>query len=153
MAATGRKHRAFFLSAAALALTFAGSLRADQPSDVRALLAEVGTSLTSGDPSAAMTPFSKSFADYAKLRDYFIGLTNSFSIVNEIDVLDEQDSKSESLVTISWAITLTNPQNNFNTQRSGEIHVRVVRQKTTWKIAEFSPIALFDPSQAQIPSK
>ena len=127
--------------------------RADQSADIRSCLNAIATSLTAGDPASAIEPFSKSFANYQKLRDYFDGLTNAFSIVNEIDVLDETDSKTESAAKISWAITLSNPQNNFNTQRSAEIHVRFLREQGKWKIVEFSPIGIFDPSQAHAQSR
>ncbi|MBV8867236.1 MAG: hypothetical protein JO210_17700 [Acidobacteriaceae bacterium] len=157
MAVTGpersRARRLSRLMQAVLLVGGAACLRADQSAEIRSRLSEVAASLTAGDPAAAMAPFSKSFANYAKLRDYFAGLTNAFSIVNEVDVLDEADSKTQSVATIQWAVTLTNPQNNFNNQRSAEIHVRFMREKGQWKIVEFSPIAIFDPSQAQNPQQ
>ncbi len=137
------------MAQAMLLLAGATGSRADQPGDIRSRLNEVASSLTAGDPASAIEPFSSAFANYQKLRDYFSGLTNAFSIVNEVDVVDEVDSKTESVAKISWVITLTNPQNNFNTQRSAEIHVRFILQKGRWKIVEFSPIGIFDPSQAQ----
>ncbi len=156
MAVTGpRRSRARRLSLAAqtvLLLAGATASPADQSADIRSRLSEIATSLTAGDPASAIAPFSKSFANYEKLRDYFDGLTNAFSIVNEVDVLDEADSKTKSVATISWAITLSNPQNNFNAQRSADIHVRFIRENGKWKIVEFSPIAIFDPSQAQTPT-
>lgn len=156
MAVTGlkrsRARRLALLAQAMLLLAGATGSRADQSADLRARLNEIASSLTAGDPAGAMAPFSKSFANYQKLRDYFSGLTNAFSIVNEVDVLDEADSKTESVATISWIITLTNPQNNFNTQRSAEIHVRFISQQGKWKVVEFSPIGIFDPSQAQTPT-
>ncbi len=153
MAVIAHRVSAARVLSAALIFVFTSAAAADQATDIRSRLNEVASSLTAGNPAEAMTPFSKSFANYEKLRDDFTGLTGSFSIVNEVDVLDEHDSKAESVATISWAITLTDPQNNFNTQRSAEIHVRFVREKGKWKIGEFSPIAIFDPSQAQTPSK
>ncbi len=156
MAVTGPKRfRARPLSLLAQAMLFFAGVtgsRADQSADIRSRLNEVATSLTAGDPASAIAPFSKSFASYQRLRSYFNGLTNSFSIVNEIDVLDETDSKTDSTATLSWILTLTNPQNNFNTQRSAEIHARFIREQGKWKIVEFSPIGIFDPSQAQTPT-
>ncbi len=156
MAATGpkrlRRRRFYHAVQVMLLLTIATGVSADQTADIRSRLREIASSLTAGDPAGAIAPFSKSFASYEKIRDYFYGLTNAFSIVNEVDVLDEADSKTESTATISWAITLSNPQNNFNSQRSAEIHVRFIRENGKWRISEFSPIGIFDPSQAQTPT-
>ncbi len=108
--------------------------------------------LTGGNPADAMTPFSKSFANYDKLRNYFIGLTNAFDIVNEVDVTEEQDSPNEILATIHWAITVSNKGNNSSNQRSAEIHVRLVQERGKWRILGFSPIDVFDPGQSQTPT-
>ncbi len=155
MVATGRKQfggrMLSYLQTAMLLTAAASGLLADQSAEVRSRLSEIATSLTAGDPAGAMAPFSKSFPNYQRLREDFSGLTNAFSIVNEVDVIDEADSKAESVVTVNWAITLTNPQNKFNTQHSAEIHVRFIREKGNLKIVEFSPIAIFDPSQSQTP--
>ena len=105
MAVTGPKRscvrRLSFLAQAMLLLAGASGSRADQSADIRSRLNEIASSLTAGDPASAIAPFSKSFANYQKLRDYFDGLTNAFSIVNEIDVLDEADSKTESTATLA----------------------------------------------------
>jgi hypothetical protein len=156
MAAIGPKRsrvrRLSALAQAMLLLAGATGSRADQSADIRARLNEIASSLTAGDPASAIVPFSSAYANYQKLRDYFSGLTNSFSIVNEVEVLDEADSKTQSTATISWTLTLSNPVNNFNTQRSAEIHVRFIREQGKWKVVEFSPIGIFDPSQAQTPT-
>ncbi len=124
---------------------------ADQPAEVRGQLSRIADSLTAGDAAGAMSPFSKSFGDYDKLRDYFTGLTSAFSIVNEVDVLAESDTGTESLLTIHWTMTLSDNQSSFTNQRAAEIHVRLVRGKDKWKINGFSPIDLFDPADAQKP--
>ncbi len=95
-----------------------------------------------------MEPFSKAFPKYDKLRDYFTGLTDAFSIANEVDVLEQQDSQA----TVRWSITLSSNGSNHTTHRSAEIHLRMARERKNWKIVDFSPIDLFDPAQAQTPS-
>ncbi len=141
--------RVFGLMAAGLLLASAENLQADQAADIRSQLSNIATSLTADNPAEAMSPFSKSYQNYDKLRDFFTGLTASFSIVNEVDVTAEEDSASQSLVTIKWAITLSSAGSNYNNQRSAEINARFVREKKKWKIVQFSPIDLFDPSQVQ----
>ncbi|MDQ2711105.1 MAG: hypothetical protein M3Y24_02530 [Acidobacteriota bacterium] len=144
MAATARK-----LPFAGLLITTV-LLAGDQQAEIRSQLSDVGSALTGSNPADAMTPFSKSFPDYNKLRNYFTGLTSAFSIVNEIDVLDEADTDKDSTATVRWTITLSNgPVSGNGTQRAADIHVRFVREKGKWKIVEFSPIDLFDPAQAQ----
>ncbi len=143
MAVIARNARLVVLAAFA---TFA--LQAADNADIRATLGTVANALTANDPSSAMEPFSKSFAKYDKLRDYFTGLTAAFSIVNEVDVLDQQDSQA----TVRWAITLASNGSNHSTHRAAEIHLRMAREKKKWKIVDFSPIDLFDPAQAQTPS-
>ena len=120
----------------------------DKPADLRAELGTVASALTARNPADALEPFSKSLAHYSQLRDDFKGLTDAFNIVNEIDVLDEQDTAAESKATIRWTITLTGPQTNDTERRSAEIAVRLVRENGKWKIAGFAPIEIFDPAHA-----
>jgi hypothetical protein len=123
--------------------------RADEPGVVRSQLHEIATFLTAGNPAGAMEPFSKSFADYGKLRDYFIGLTSAFTIVNEIDVTEEQETATESTATVRWSITLSSLSDKHSNQRTDEIRITSIKEKNKWKIVGFSPIDLFDPSEAQ----
>ena len=138
---------------AALLLASTSSAGADQPAEIRARLHDVATALTDRNPAGAMTPFSKSLPEYERLRRYFDGLTEAFSIVNEVDVLDEQDTETATVARIRWALTLSNPQTDLSTHRSAEIDVRFAREKGKWKIVAFAPIDLFDPAQALQPSQ
>jgi hypothetical protein len=144
MAATG--HRLAFPFA--LAFLNLGHLRADEPGVIRSQLQDIAGSLSAGNPAAAIEPFSKSFGDYDKLRDYFIGLTSAFTIVNEISVTEEQDAPTESTATVRWSMTLSSASDNHSNQRTAEIHIRSAKEKNKWKIVGFSPIDLFDPSEA-----
>jgi hypothetical protein len=49
-------------------------------------------------------------------------------------------------------MTVSSTGSNQSTQRMAEIHVRMIREKQHWKIVDFSPIDLFDPTQAQTPT-
>lgn len=120
-------------------------MRADQASDLRARLEVVARGLSEGNPSDALVPFDKSYADYGKLSNYFAGLTNAYSVVNEIDVTDEDDTPAEIKATVHWIITLSDLGSNYTQRRAGDIHVRLVRKGREWKIVEFSPIDIFDP--------
>src|SRR5581483_7019812 len=145
MAVTGRRRflgSCFWFGSAAIS-------RADPAADLRALLSDIAMALTGGNPADAMTPFSKSFADYHKLRDYFTGLTNAFDIVNEVDVTDEEDSPDEIRATIHWSITLSQKGNNSSNQRAADMQVRCVRERGKWRIYGLSPIDVFNPAQAQ----
>jgi hypothetical protein len=139
------------LCTASLAMLCLPALRlyADRPADVLATINYVATALASGNAIDAMTPFNKSFANYAKLRDYFSGLTDSSDVVNEVDVTDEEDSDTESSVTIDWTLTLTNKTTLHTERRSGEIHIRLKLQNEKWKIVDFYPIDLFNPLPKQ----
>src|ERR1700761_6462587 len=92
---------------ATLVLVMSSLMRGDQPADVRSKLAAIATALTAGNPAEAMVPFDKSYPNYGKLSNYFGGLTNAFQIVNEVDVVDEEDSATESKLTVHWTITLS----------------------------------------------
>ena len=81
---------------------------ADRPASVLATINHVATALAGDSATDAMMPFDKSFPKYAKLREYFSGLTNSSQLVNEVDVIDEQDSGTQSSMTLEWTLTLTN---------------------------------------------
>ncbi len=127
-----------------IVLSAGSPLLADRAADVRTLIGNVATSLTSGNPADAMAPFDKSYVNYEKLSGYFQGLTN-FQIENEVDVTDEQDTEDGAKLTIAWALTLTDLTTNRTDQRAGEINVRLVLKGGKWKIVEFSPIEIFNP--------
>jgi hypothetical protein len=125
-------------------------LYADRPGDVLATISYVAASLSAGNPIDAMTPFDKSFLNYAKLRDYFSGLTDSSQLVNDVDVTDEQGSSMESNVTVAWTLTLMNKTTGQTEQRSRDIHIRLTLQNGKWKITNFSPIELFNPQSNRL---
>jgi hypothetical protein len=124
---------------------------ADRPATVIATISHVATALTGDNATDAMVPFDKSFPDYAKLRDYFSGLTNSSQLVNEIDVTDKKDSGTESNITVAWTLTLTNRTTLQTERRSSGIHVRLKLQDGKWKILDLSPIDFFNPQSKQHP--
>lgn len=119
--------------------------RADRAADVLAQLNHVATALTDGNGLDAMSPFDKSFPDYQKLSNYFDGLTSSFQLVNEAKIADEQDTDTETKLTVDWTLTLTDLATGHSEQRTGEIDVRLILKDGKWKIVGFSPIDLFNP--------
>ncbi len=127
-------------------------MRADRAGDILSTLNRVAAALTAGIASDAMEPFDKSFSGYAKLLEYFSGLTNNSQLVNEVTVVDEQDeSAPRSSLTVQWTLTMTDRTNFETRQRSGEIHVRMALEDGKWKIVDFSPIDLFNPQSKQQP--
>jgi hypothetical protein len=140
MAAIGRRQ---FLYA-----TFLGTpclLYAQKPGPARSLVGDVAVGLTANNPSEALEGFSKKFPDYDKLRDYFLAITASFTLVNEVDLEEEEEAEGESTAKVRWSITLSNNGSNQTSQRQAEIHVKAVREKKKWRIVEFSPIEIFSP--------
>ncbi len=131
----------------AMLALFTLSLRADRAADVLARVNYVATSLTAGNAADAMSPFDKSFANYQKLSDYFDGLTNAFQLVNEVDVTDEQDSETETKLTVNWTLTLTDLKTNYTNRRTAELTVRLALKNGKWRITDISPIDLFNPQQ------
>jgi hypothetical protein len=121
----------------------------DRAPSVLATINHVATALTGDNASDAMMPFDKSFPKYAKLRDCFSGLTDSSQLVNEVDLVDEQDSGTQSNLTLEWTVTLTNKTTLQTERRSGEIHARLKLEDGKWKIVDFSPIDLFNPQPKQ----
>ena len=155
MAATGPDrcaHGRCLLLCAAWLLSVQHLPGADHAAELHTQLEAVATSLTAGNWSDAMGSFSKSFPKYDQLRDDFEGLTNSFAVSNEVDVLDEDDADTEIKATIKWSITLSNPQNNFSVHRVADINMRLIREKKKWKIIEFAPFEIFSPAADQAPA-
>jgi hypothetical protein len=139
------------LSIAALVLLDLSALPrdADRPPSALEAINHVATALAGDNAADAMTPFDRSFTKYAKLRDYFSGLTDGSQLVNEVEVIDEQDSGTESNLTFEWTLTLTNKTTLQTERRTGEIHVRLKLEGGKWKIVDFSPIDLFNPQPRQ----
>ena len=100
-----------------------------------------------------MSPFDKSFKDYEKLGSYFDGLTNAFQLVNEVKVADEEDTETETKLTVDWTMTLTDLGLGYTEHRTGEINVRLVLKNGKWQIVDFSPIEMFNPQQKRTNSR
>jgi hypothetical protein len=113
-------------------------------SDARAQVAAVAESLTSGDPSGAMTHFAKSYSDYEKLRRYFEGLS-AFQVENQLDITDEEDTTNSVSLTITWDITLTDVGSDRSRRRTGEIHAKLIPIDSKWRLVEFAPLDIFNP--------
>jgi len=141
-------HRAAGVTTLVLTL-FSLPLQADRAHDVLSTINYVATALAGDNAADAMTPFDKSFPNYVKLRDYFEGLTDGWQIVNEVDVTDEEDSATQSNITVQWTMTLTNKSTFQIERRSGQIHLRLALEHGKWKVVDFSPIDFFDPQPKQ----
>ncbi|MFL6417538.1 MAG: hypothetical protein ACJ74Y_17930 [Bryobacteraceae bacterium] len=134
---------------AGLLLAFATSGRADRPEDIRAQLVYVASALSGGNPSDALGPIDKSFKDYGKLRDYFVALTQAYQVASEVDITDEDDRETETVLEVTWRLTLTEPATNVSSQRSADIKLKLVQKDGKWKIVDLSPIELFNPQRVE----
>lgn len=153
MAATGPKGLCLPVAVALLLLaSFGQTLFADRADDVRSQISYIATSLASGNATDAMVPFDKSYVNYDKLRGYFDGLT-SFVVENEVDVTDEQDTDTDTKLTINWTLTLIDRSTNQTERRTGDIEVRFVLKNRKWKIVDLAPIEIFDPLQKRTPKR
>lgn len=145
MAATGHSSHRFLRFT--IVVVSISTMRADQAQDIRARIDQIATALTAGNPAEAMIPFDKSYPDYAKLSSYFAGLTGAFQVENEVSVTDEEDTATESQVTIDWSLTLADLGTNATIQRTAVITAKLVRKGREWKIIAFTPIDIFNPQQ------
>ena len=118
-----------------------------QSAQVRRVLGNLADALTAGNVSDAMDQFEKGLPDYDKLNNYFHGLVDAFYVTNEIEVLDENDLPGNTKLTLRWALTLTDLATNYTEDRSAELSVRLAGKGGKWRIADLSPITLFDPAR------
>jgi hypothetical protein len=129
-----------------LALLFTLLLGAQQSKAIYHQLAGVGTALSARDASEAMLPFDQSFENYGRLRDDFIALTAAYSIVNDLEVTDQQIANHQAKLTVHWIMTLTDPQSGLSETREKDLTVKLAQKKTDWKITSIAPLEFFDPA-------
>jgi len=129
-----------------LALALAPELihAVNDSSDARSQVAAVAEALSSGDAAQAMTHFTKSLADYDKLRRYFEGL-GAFQVENQLEFTDEEEAGKDIALTITWDITLTDLGTDRSRRRTGEIHAKLAQIDSKWRIVEFTPLDIFNP--------
>ena len=120
---------------------------ADQPQETLAVVHHLAAALTNGNPADAIADFDKSFKDYAKVRDYFSALTDSFQLANEADLVDEQDEQDATVLNLRWTLS-TMDSNNVTRRHTEQVRVKLKQIKDSWKIVEFTPIDLFNPIQS-----
>ena len=117
--------------------------QADQSRDALDVINHVSSALAAGDAADAITPFDKNMNGYDTLQNEFVGLAEAYQVVNEVDVIDEQDSPEEIQLTLQWGLTLSNKQTFVSTHKNAEVHVKMRLERRKWKIAEFTPVDLF----------
>ncbi len=128
-----------------LVVLSAACVSAQQSRAVREQVAHVASALSAGHPQEAMDPFDKSFEGYARLRTYFTGLTDGYTIVNEMDISDEQIENREATLTIHWTMTLSDMVTGLSESRQEDLTVRLTMKKYDWRIIDISPLEFFDP--------
>lgn len=133
---------------AALILAVPLPLKADRAADVRAQLAYVASALASQNPTDALTVFDKTMPAYDRLLDYFSALTNSYEIVSEIEVVDEDDTEAESTVKTNWTLQVSDRATETNVRHTYNAAIRFRLVKGKWKIVSFAPVQMFDPQVA-----
>ncbi|HMF74850.1 MAG TPA: hypothetical protein VK604_04240 [Bryobacteraceae bacterium] len=149
MAVTGLRSAGGAALLAGLVLT-CGALvcQAQGNQDIRNRLSDVAVALSSRDPANAMEPFDKSFSNYQKLSDYFIALTSGYQLATEVEVTDEEDTTADAVkVSVRWTLHLIDRQTRSTENRSADLTLQMVKKKGKWKIADLSPLDLFDPQQ------
>jgi hypothetical protein len=138
------------LAALAVLVPFAPALAAGQSADALATVNYIASALSDDNPTDAMTPFDKSYADYDKLASYFQGLVDRALITSELQVVDEKDSENTIDLVVQWTMDLSNRNMiGLTENRSEELHLRLIKIKGKWKIASLSPLSFFDPQRAQ----
>lgn len=150
MAVTGRKsHRLAALLWGGLLLTTCLMGRTDDSANARGQISHLANALSEGNPASAMSFIDSSYAHYAKLRDYFTGLTAAFQIANGVSFSDEQDDKDQITFSVHWDLTLTDLQTNYTENRAADLTIKLIREKSKWKIADIEPIELFNPAKTR----
>jgi hypothetical protein len=148
MAAIGRNARRSSVAALGcvlLAICAAG--HADDSTDAREQVSRIASALTEGNPSGAMMPFDKSYANYEKLRTYFSGLTTAFQIVNGIDVSDEEEEHDQIKLSVHWDMALIDLQTNYTENRAADLKIKLARVNSKWKIVDMEPVDFFNPAR------
>ena len=127
----------------------AGLLPARQQSRaVREQVARVASALSAGHPQEAMDAFDKSFEGYSQLRRYFVGLTDAYSIVNEMDITDEEIVGREATLSIHWTLNLSDPISRLGDSREQDLTIKLTMKKYDWRIVDLSPIEFFNPEKS-----
>jgi hypothetical protein len=132
-----------------LMLLAAAALPAQESRAVRERLAHVASALSAGHPQEAMDAFDKSFENYSQLRDYFVGLTDAHSIVNEMEVTEEEIADREATLTVHWTLTLSDLTTGLTESREQDLTVKLTMKKSDWRIVDLSPIEFFNPEPAK----
>ncbi len=128
-----------------LMLVAASAMMADQAHDVLHVVNNLTTALGDNDAPEAMSYVDRSFAGYDRMAADLGNLTAGYSISNEADVIDEDDTADESKLTLDWSLTLRSQGTGQTVSRHEQVLVRLVCKGKRWKIVDFAPLKLFDP--------
>ncbi len=118
---------------------------ADRASDVRARITYVASALANGNPDDAITPFDKAMLGYSKLQSYFAALTDSFDVVSEVEITDEDDGEQQTTIKANWTLHLSDKTAGSDRQRTYAATVELKPNGKKWQIVSFSPVEMFNP--------
>jgi ketosteroid isomerase-like protein len=114
--------------------------------ELRRVLTYLSSALANGNPTDALSVFSKSYPGYTQLADRFAALTASFDIANEVEVTDETQQASDATLVCNWTLTLSDRTTGESRRKSRDVHVKFRRDPNgKWKIVDFDGADLFLP--------
>ena len=145
MEVTGRSRSGGVWFLALLLLTIV-SVSAEPAGDPIQRVNQVADALAAGTPADAISVFDKSCPNYEQIRRYFEGLADSFDLTNQIEITDQHQAESDTTLTVSWDLTLTDKSTDATEHRTAEITVKLQIKDGKWKITEFRPIDIFNPA-------
>lgn len=133
-----------------LMLGGAGLLAAGQQQSraVREQIGHVASALSAGHPQEAMDAFDKSFPGYSQVRGYFEDLTDGYSIVNELDIADEEIANRQATVSVHWTLTLSDLVSGLSESREQDLSIKLNMKKYDWRIVDLTPVEFFNPANS-----
>jgi hypothetical protein len=130
---------------AVLLIAFVGTMAAQQSKAIYQQVGYVANALTSGNAADAMTPIDKSMDGYAQLHDYFSALVNSYQVLNQIQIMDEDIQRREATLMVHWELTLNDAATALSQTREQDIVVKLSFRQYKWRIVGISPLEFFNP--------
>jgi hypothetical protein len=114
-----------------------------QPSQLK-LISTLASSLSEGNPAAAMATFEKSAPGYESISANIYALTSQADLTCSIDAIEQNGNEVEA----DWFLMVRSKQESGPTERRQvKVKITFVQVGKDWKIRAIDPRSILDPPQ------
>ncbi len=115
-----------------------------------AILAELASDLSQGDPVAAIGMFDSGMAGFGRIEANIRALAAQTDVSCAIEIVSDEETGGVHKLDLDWLMTLKSQGDEVSVERRRErVQIEMKQVKGKWKITAFSPAGVLNPIQVR----